>query len=257
MPTQLEVANEGHAPGRVRSRTKGHGIAAECMSSIKKAFTILFGVFAEKQSFLNVAYLLAGFACGLIDLILFSVIAGLVLGLVAVPVWVTGSFSLDWTAAAKTIAVGVGGVLVIPASMLLWFFPAVLEQKLAAWLLNVRFSVRAFWTVGASLPAAAARYIVSGVAWRRFLFGVIRIPLGFVSFVAVMVSLPAAVALLSMPAAYLAGYQDLIVGRWRIDSFLESLAVFLGALFLMPLLLHALNLLSRLSGGLARLCLQD
>lgn len=224
---------------------------------IERAFTRLFRVFAQKQTFLNLLYLLAGFVCGLMNLIIFSVSGALVLGLVTIPAWMISSFSLDPGATLKAVAILLGGLLVIPASLLLWFFPALLEQKLAASLLNVRFSVTAAWTAVGSPPAALAKYMISRAAWSRFLFGVIRIPLGFVSFVTLLVGLLAAVAFLSMPVAYLAGYRDLIVGQWRIDSLVESLLVFLAALILAPLALHVLNLLSRLSGGLAKFCLQD
>ncbi len=224
---------------------------------IKQAIAGLFAGFTRKQTLLNLAYLLAGFACGLVDLILLSVSAGLFLGLVAVPIWAASSFSLDATALAKVLALALGGILAVPASVLLWFFPAILEQHLAAWLLHIRFSVSAFWTAEANIPLAVARYIVSAAAWRRFLFGMLRVPLGLLSFVAVLVVVPAAVALLSMPAVFIAGYRDLIVWKWRIDSIGESLVVFLAALILAPLALHALNWLSRASGSLAKLCLQD
>ena len=224
---------------------------------IKQGFARIFRVFAYRQTYLNAAYLLAGFACGLIDLILFSVTAAIVLGLVGVPIWVADAVSLDSTATAKTVAVALCGVLIVPASMLLWFFPALLEQQLAAWLLDLRFSIRAFWTVGDGVPGALLKYIVSGAAWRRFLFGLTRIPLGFLSFLAVLIVVPAVLALLSIPAVYLAGYHDLIVWKWRIDSLGECLAVFLLALILAPVALHALNLLTRAFSAFARLCLQD
>ncbi len=224
---------------------------------IKQAFARLFGVFTAKQTFLNLAYLLASSVCALIDFMLFSVSAALILGLVAVPMWVVGAVSLDLTQTAKAAAVAVAGVLTIPASVLSWYVPALVEQRLAGWLLYLHFSVHAFWTGEAGILTALLKYIASGVAWRRFLFGVLRIPLGALFFLAVLVVVPAAVAMLSMPAVFLAGYRDLIVWTLRIDSLGETLAVFLAALILAPLALHAFNWLTRVSAGLAKLCLQD
>ncbi len=224
---------------------------------VKKALLMFFGVFSDRKTYLNLAYLLAGSVCGLIDFILFSTSLALVLGLTAIPIWLLGALSLDLADATKALTIVAAGILSIPASLLLWFFPALLEQRLAGWLLDLRFSVRVFWAGAGSIPAALLRYVASGVAWRRLLFGVLRIPLGFVSFLAVLIVAPAGMAFLSMPAVFLAGYRDLIVWKWRIDSVGESAAVFAAALLLAPLALHAMNWLSRASAGLARFCLQD
>ncbi len=224
---------------------------------VKKALLMFFGVFSDRKTYLNLAYLLAGSVCGLIDFILFSISLALIAAMVAVPIWLVVALSLDLADATKALAMAAAGILSIPASLLLWFFPALLEQRLAGWLLDLRFSVRAFWAGAGSIPAALLRYVASGVAWRRLLFGILRIPLGFVSFLGVLAVVPAAVALLSMPGVFLAGYRDLTVWKWRIDSVGESTAVFVAALLLAPLALHALNWLSRASAGLARFCLQD
>lgn len=223
----------------------------------KSACRTFFGVFSQRQTFLNLIYSLFGFGCGLIDLMLFSIAGWLVFGWIVTPIQVIGPFPFAAGSVLKSIGIGTGVALVATMTALLCFFPAFLEQWLAGWLLNVGFPVSPFWTAGGGYLASSARYVLSGAAWRRLLFSLMRIPLGFVSIAAILALLPAVLAVLMMPSFYLAGFRELILGPWRVDSLGESVLVLLAAGVLATLALHGANLFSRLSGRLARAWLHD
>jgi hypothetical protein len=217
-----------------------------------KTFGGFFAVFARKQTYLNLAYLLAGSACGLIDLLFLAAAGSLVFGLVAVPLWTLAWLPLELASSLKLAGVALGGILVVPVTVLLCFIPSVLEQNLAAWFLKIDFMVRPFWIAEKNLVRAAAKYTGSGVAWKRLCFSILRFPLGGISFLAMLLFLPGLLGTLSMPVVYLAGFPELIFWHWRVDTFMGSAAVSLAGMLLAPLILHLLNGLARFSGWLAR-----
>jgi hypothetical protein len=59
------------------------------------------------------------------------------------------------------------------------------------------------------------------------------------------------IALFAMPLAHLAGFQNLIIGPWRFDSFGKTILAFQVGSLLLPLTVYALNRLAKLSGWLA------
>jgi hypothetical protein len=219
---------------------------------IQKAFGSFLAVVTRKQTYLNLAYLLAGSACGLIDLLLLAAAASLVFGLVAVPLGMLAWLPLGLGSALKLAGLVLGGLFVVPLAALLCFLPSVLEQNLAAWFLKMDFMVKPFWLAEKSPVKAAAKYIGSAVAWKRLSFCTLRVPLGYISFLAMLIFLPAFFGMLSMPVVYLAGFHELIFWNWRVDTFMGSLVVSLAGMLLAPLILHLLNWLARFSGWLAR-----
>jgi hypothetical protein len=220
--------------------------------AIQKAIGGFFAVVTRKQTYLNLAYLLAGSACGLIDLLFMAAAGSLVFGLVAVPVEMLAWLPLGVGSALKLAGVVLGGGPVVPVTVLLCFIPAVLEQNLAAWFLKIDFMVRPFWIAEKNLVRAAAKYTGSGVAWKRLCFSILRVPLGGISFLAMLLFLPGLLAMLGMPVVYLAGFHELIFWHWRVDTLMGSAAVSLAGLLLVPLVLHPLNWLARFSGWLAK-----
>ncbi|MGE5251710.1 MAG: hypothetical protein ACM3QS_16020, partial [Bacteroidota bacterium] len=92
---------------------------------------------------------------------------------------------------------------------------------------------------------------------KRVAFCLLRIPLALIFFLTILLALLVFFALFTVPILYLAGFHELIILKWRVDSFMEGLSVFLAALALTPFVLHASNLLARLSGQFARRLLPD
>ena len=225
---------------------------------IQKAFGSFFTVVTRKQTYLNLAYLLAGSACGLIDLLFLAAAGSLVFGVVAVPAGILAWLPpFEPASSLKLAGLVLGGVLLVPLSVLLCFIPSVLEQNLAAWFLKMDPVVRPFWIAERNPVKAAARYLASAVGWKRLCFSLLRVPLGSISFLAMLISLPALFGMLSMPVVYLAGFHELIFWHWRVNTFMGSVAASVAAVLLAPIILHLFNWLARFSGGLARALLHD
>lgn len=211
-----------------------------------------FGVIAKKQTYLNLAYLLARSICCLLDLLIIIAIVPFAFVLAAIPLWIITWLIYDPGPTLKLAPLMINGLLAIPLMPLLAYPATVLEQKMASWLLQVEFPVNSLWSSWSSFKAGIGRYFSSKPAWKRVLFILLRVPLGFLSFVTVMIILPLTIALLTMPVVYLSGFYDLIFGEMRMNRFGESMVFSLLAIILVPLVLHLSNLLSRFSGWLAK-----
>jgi hypothetical protein len=216
------------------------------------AFGSYFGVIAKKQTYLNLAYLLARSICCLFDLLIIMVIVPLAFILAATTHWIITRLVYDPGPVLKLAPFVINGLLAIPLIALLAYPATVLEQKMAFGLLQLRFPIAPFWSSGSSLGAAVGRYFASKPAWKRVLFLLLRVPLGVLSFIAVMILLPLTIILLTMPVVYLTGLHDLIFWELRVNRFGESMALSLMAILLVPFVLHLSNLLSRFSGWLAK-----
>ena len=212
-------------------------------------------VFREKQTYLNLAYLGLNVAFGFAYYLTFQICLALAWGLVFPNIAVLTSLQLDWIARFKIASVILGGILILP--ILVWALQVfvVPEQWLANLLLKENIALdRDMWSKNSSL-LRPGRLLVAASTWKRLLYMLLKIPLGWVSFFAIFTMLVPVLALFGMPLAYLAGFRNLIIGPWRFDSIEKTALAFLSGVLLLPLSLYAMKLLARLSGWLARILL--
>ncbi len=209
-------------------------------------------VFLEKQTYLNLAYLGVNITFGFAYYITFQVCLSLAWGLVSPNVSLLASLTLDWVSQFKLALVILGGALILP--ILVWVLQlfVVPEQWLANLLLkeNIPLDLE-MWSKDSSL-LKPWRLFLAASTWKRLLYTLLKIPLGGISFFAIFTGLIPVIALFSMPLAYLVGFRSLIIGAWRFDSFEKTALAFVAGALLLPLSFHAMNLLAKFSGWLAR-----
>ncbi|RPI78369.1 MAG: hypothetical protein EHM41_25150 [Chloroflexi bacterium] len=212
----------------------------------------IFTVFIQKQTYVNLLYLWVNIGFGFTYYIILQVCLSLSWGFIYPNIAILSSTSLDFETQLKLSGVILVGLLVIPSLFLIFQLPVVPEQALANLLLkeSIRLDT-AMWSKD-SCFFRPWRLLISASPWKRFLYMVCKVPLGGISFFAFFnVFIPAA-ALFGMPLAYLVGFRNLIIGPWRFDSVEKVLAAFLSGILLVPVALHGMNLLAKISGLLAK-----
>jgi signal transduction histidine kinase len=207
-------------------------------------------VAGRRQTYFNLAYLVAAFPLGLFYF-----------------VFLVTCFAVGVGAALF----GVGLVLLLIALLAAWGF-ARFERELVMWWLNVRIAPMSVPTPpGASLWGRVVHLLRNPVTWKALIYTLLEFPFGAFSFSSVIVLFSLAISLIVAPVVYLlrlvleGGSGPLVVSGWgsgvaisgppfpvalALALILISLGflVFIGAL-------HAINGLAFLWGQFARLML--
>lgn len=183
-----------------------------------------FGVFASKQSYLNIAYLLLSFPLGIFYFIFLTVGFSLGVGL---------------------SILGIG--LIILLAML------IATRGLAAWERQL-----GIWLLGAHIPPpnsmpepwrhplmALKKYLTDSYTWKSLIYLVVKFPLAITSFVIAISLTSATAALLLAPLMY--RLVPLTILRWRITRAEEALLCVAVGLVLGLISVHIMN-------GLAAVC---
>jgi hypothetical protein len=203
-----------------------------------------FSVFIEKQTYLNLVYLLLAFPLGLAYFIF--LVTGLSLGIGLIIIWV--------------------GVLILLLVYAIWYGLLALERVLAIHLLHedIPPMIKQNLT-GKSLLQKFTTTLGSAVTWKGLFFLFLKFPLGLISFVAITVFGSLSLALLAAPLYYNRFSPEInftfenhpVNSFWLIDTLPEAMtACFIGFLIL-TLSLHLLNGMAKLSGKIARRLLGD
>lgn len=216
----------------------------------RQSIFALFKVFTRRQTYFNLAYLLAAFPLGLFYFVFLVTCLSVGLG---------------------TAILGVGFVLLIATMLAAWGF-ATFERELAMWWLNVRIAPMAVRPPpGASLWQRFVRMLRNPVTWKGLAYLLVEFPFGVFSFACVVALLSAAVSLLVSPVIYLVtlaldhGQTDPFQFRLGPDIVISGLSApllivvtlalsVLGFILLIGAL-HAFNGLAYLWGQFARLML--
>src|SRR6185437_12522967 len=141
-----------------------------------------FRVAARRQTYLNLAYLIAAFPLGLFYF-----------------VFLVTCFSVG----VGTAIIGVGFVLLIATLLAAWGF-ATFERELAMWWLNVRIAPMAVPAPPeTSLWQRFVRMLRNPVTWKGLAYVLVEFPFGVFSFACVVSLLSVAVGFLLSPVIYL------------------------------------------------------
>ena len=158
------------------------GVPRRSVASRPRGFA-LFRVAGRRQTYLNLAYLLATFPLGLFYFVF--LVTGLAVGV-------------------ATALVGVGLALLVAMLLATWGF-ATFERELAMWWLNVRIA-----PMSAPMPAPTSvwnrlgRLLRNPVTWKALLYVLLEFPFGVVAFSSVIAVFSLTVSLIVSPVVYLA-----------------------------------------------------
>jgi len=178
----------------------------------------------EKQTYLNMLYLLFTFPLGTAYFVF--LVTGLSLGFTLSIIWL--------------------GIPILILVFLAWWEIASFERQLAICFLNIEISPMAIESVqGKSILEKGILRLKNPVTWKALLFLFIKFPFGILSLIVSVVLISLSLSLLFVPLAYLL---DAGIG---IDSAGEAIMIFFLGVIISFFSLHAMNLLSYLTGKLA------
>jgi len=193
-----------------------------------------FAVLRDKQTYLNLTYLLLAFPLGIAYFVIS--VTGLSLGLSLLIIWV--------------------GLFVLLALFAGWWGLANLERQLAIHLLGEDIAPLATpLTAKGTLWERTKAHFMHPLTWKSAFYLLLKFPLGIASFVTAVTAISVVAALIFAPFIYQTG--NISFFAWNIDTFVEAvLATGLG-LLIAPLVFQFLNKAATLSGHLARFMLSD
>lgn len=189
-----------------------------------------FAPITQPQAYRNIAYLLLSFPLGILYFVI--TVTGVALG-------------------ASLSIIGIGLIILLILAVLLRGV-ATIEAELAQTLLGVRFQPAS--------PAPMRRegwlgqLLCDSYTWRSLLFGLIKFPLGIISFVLTVVGLSVPLALAS--SAILYRFVPLNVGPgYTITTLNEALFMSVIGVLLAPIALALLNGWAAFCGLVVKVCL--
>ena len=148
----------------------------------RQARFALLTVVARRQTYFNLAYLIAAFPLGLFYFVF--LVTGFSVGL-------------------GTAIIGIGFALLVATLLAAWGF-AMFERELAMWWLNVRIApMAASVPPGVSLWNRLVLMLRNPVTWKGLAYVLVEFPFGVFSFACVVSLLSAALSLLLSPVIYL------------------------------------------------------
>ena len=204
------------------------------MNSSNSQLTNHFAVLREKQTYLNLIYLLLAFPLGIAYFIIS--VTGLSLGVGLLIVWV--------------------GLLVLLALFVGWWGLAALERQLAIHLLGEEIApMSSPVTIKGSLWERTKAHFTNPLTWKSSLYLLLKFPLGIASFVATVTVLSVCGGLIFAPLFYHTG--DISIFSWHINTFVESVMATGIGLLITPFAFQLLNKGAQLSGQFARFMLSN
>ncbi len=193
-----------------------------------------FAVLRDKQTYLNLTYLLLAFPLGIAYFVLS--VTGLSLGIGLLIIWV--------------------GLFVLLALFAGWWGLAVIERLLAVHLLGEEIAPLPTPIVGkGSLWDRAKEHFRNPVTWKSALYLFLKFPLGIASFVVTVTAVSVCGGLILAPFFYQTG--DVSIFAWQIDTFIEAVMATGVGLLITPFAFQILNKAAKLSGQFARFMLSD
>lgn len=184
-----------------------------------------FGVIAQRQTWLNVLYMLLAFPLGIMYFVI--LVTGLSLGLGLAILWV-----------------GIPILLVVAGA---WWSFAALERLLARGLLGLDCGLapRA-WEDEPGVLGKLRAHFTDSSTWRDLAFVLLKFPLGIISFAVLVGAAALANALLFAPVIDISDRSDGAFGLWgwRIDSWLEAVPLMPLGILVLLIGLHLVNLLA-------------
>jgi hypothetical protein len=199
------------------------------MAEIETALREFVKVAFEKQTYMNILYLLFSFPLGTAYFVF--LVSGLSLGFGLLLVWI--------------------GIPVLILVFLAWWEIASFERQLAIWLLSIDIPPMSLKPVSEkSILGRAICRVKSPVTWKALLFLLVKFPLGIFSLVVMVFLVALTSGMLVNPILY-------IMGNSFASTFQESILISISGIFVGLASLHVLNLLAHISGGFARRMLSN
>jgi|GEM_PF-271754 len=232
-------APSGHAaPGTNATASSSATAAAPRPQTGRGAAAAFFGVIAQRQTWLNVAYLALSFPLGLLYFLF--LVTGTALGLGLAILWV--------------------GIPILLIVMGAWWAFAAFERGLSRLLLGVDCgpSPRP-WEQERGLLSRLRAHVTDPSTWRSLGFVLIKFPLGIVSF-ALLVAVGGLFDVLVLaPTIELSAQSDAAFSLlgWEIDTWWETLPLIPLGVLVLFVGLHAVNLLAALWRLLAEALLSE
>ena len=193
-----------------------------------------FAVLRDKQTFLNLTYLLLSFPLGIAYFVLS--VTGLSVGVSLLIIWV--------------------GLFVLLALFAAWWGLANLERLLAVYLLGEDIEpLSTPLTAKGTLWERVKAHFTNPLTWKSALYLLLKFPLGIASFVGAVTAVATTAALIFAPFIYQAG--DLSFFTWHINTFFEAVMATGLGLLITPYAFQFLNKAAQLSGQFARFMLSD
>jgi hypothetical protein len=192
----------------------------ETKSLLREFINVVF----EKQTYMNILYLLFSFPLGTAYFIF--LVTGLSLGFGLLIMWI--------------------GIPVLILVFLAWWEIASFERQMAIWLLGMDIPSMSLKPVGEkSILSRAICRIKSPVTWKSLLFLLVKFPLGIFSLVTMAFLSVLTLWMLMNPVIY-------ILGNGPAGTFQESLLLSISGIFVGIASLHVLNMLASLTGAFAK-----
>jgi hypothetical protein len=194
------------------------------MAEIETALREFVKVAFEKQTYMNILYLLFSFPLGTAYFIF--LVTGLSLGFGLLLIWI--------------------GIPVLVLVFLAWWEIASFERQLAIWLLGIDILPMSLKPVHEKSILGRAIYRVkSPVTWKALLFLLVKFPLGVFSLVVLVFLVALTFGMLISPILY-------VIGNGSTNNFQEAVLVSLSGVFVGLASMHVLNLLAHIAGGFAK-----
>jgi hypothetical protein len=193
---------------------------AELGGAIHKFVNVAF----EKQTYMNILYLLFSFPLGTAYFIF--LVSGLSFGFSLLIFWV--------------------GIPVLLLILVAWWEIAAFERQMAVWLLGVE--IPSMYPASFSNSNILQRFmqrVTSPVTWKALIFLLIKFPLGVFSLVLMTVLLSLTLTMLFTPVFY-------ALGIGEVSSVSQAIFISASGIFVGFVSLHLLNLLAAVSGDFAK-----
>lgn len=202
------------------------------MNRSSDPITQFFGVVIRGQTYLNMFYLLLSFPLGLIYFIL--LVTGFSLGFGLLIVWV--------------------GLLILALMLGVWWALIAFERQMAVGLLHVRMGpMEKERLPQASLWTQIKTFLSNPVTWKGLVYLIAKLPLGIISFTALVTAVAATGALIVAPFFY--PYINIDLGFMQVNTLSGAIVAAVIGVFFGFISLHILNGLAYISGEFARVML--
>ncbi len=178
----------------------------------------------EKQTYMNILYLLFSFPLGTAYFIF--LVTGLSLGFGLLLIWI--------------------GIPVLLIVFLAWWEIAAFERQMAIWFLGI--DIPSMSLTPLNEKSILGRFIYrlkSPVTWKALLFLIVKFPLGIFSLVAMVVLLAMTMGMIFNPLIYL-------TGNSHAATLQEAILIAIAGIFVGLASMHVLNLLAHITGNFAK-----
>lgn len=202
------------------------------MNSQPEPLSKFFGVVIRGQTYLNLLYLFLSFPLGLFYFVLLLV-----------------GFSLGFGLSVLGI-----GLLILAGMLAIWWGLIAFERQLAIGLLRVRIPPMSRTdTAGMALWPRFKAFLANPVTWKGLIYLVAKLPIGIISFIALVTVLAVTGGLVAAPFIY--PYGEIDLGFMQVATLNQALIASVIGILVGFVSLNLLNGLAYLSGQFARIML--